>query len=240
MQPMTPKGTSLRVPSTCRPGNERNATRGFSDSVEEYVEGIYRLQAEVDLVSTGEVAAYMSVSAGSSTTMIKKLAEMGLAYHEPYQGIRLSPSGERLAKRLIRAHRLLEVFLVKTLDLTWAEVHELACKLEHYVTDDLVDRIEEKMGNPLVCPHGSPIDPDKPEAGIRLKNAVSGAKLKVVKVTDERTEFLQHLESIGLTLGAEFEIESDSPIDSLLHLRIDGNQVTVGPEVCRHVWVLSD
>jgi DtxR family transcriptional regulator, Mn-dependent transcriptional regulator len=240
MQPMTPKGTSLRVPSTCRPGNERKATRGFSDSVEEYVEGIYRLQTEADLVSTGEVAAYMCVSAGSSTTMIKKLAEMGLAFHEPYQGIRLSPSGERLAKRLIRAHRLLEVFLMRTLDLSWAEVHELACKLEHYVTDDLVDRIDEKMGSPRVCPHGSPIDMDIPDGSFRLNEAMSGAKLKVVKVTDERVEFLHHLEAIGLTLGAEFEIESDSPIDSLLHLRMGNESVTVGPEVCRHVWVVSE
>lgn len=238
MQLMTSKGMSLRVPASCRPGNERKATRGFSDSVEEYVEGIYRLQTEVDLVSTGEVAAYMCVSAGSATTMIKKLAEMGLAFHEPYQGIRLSPSGERLAKRLTRAHRVLEVYLSKTLDLPWTEVHELACKLEHYVTDDLVAHIESKMGNPKTCPHGSPIDPDEVDGTFRLKDAVRGAGLRVTKVTDERSEFLGHLETIGLVPGAEFEIESDSQIDSLLHLKVGAEVVTVGPEVCRHVWVV--
>ena len=234
---MASKGMNLRVPASCRPGNERKATRGFSDSVEEYVEGIYRLQTEVDLVSTGEVAEYMCVSAGSATTMIKKLDEMGLAFHEPYQGIRLSPSGERLAKRLTRAHRVLEVYLAKTLDLPWTEVHDLACKLEHYVTDELIAHIERKMGMPERCPHGSPIDPDANENCFRLHSALSGSHLRMVKVTDESTEFLHHLESVGLIPGAEFDVESTSAIDSLLHLKIGDNSVTVGAEVSRQVWV---
>ena len=134
---------------------------------------------------------------------------------------------------------MVEVYLSKTLDLPWTEVHELACKLEHYVTDDLVAHIEEKMGMPATCPHGSPIDPDAVELSFRLQGAMSGSRLRMVKVTDERTEFLQHLDVIGLVPGAEFDVESDSPIDSLLHLRIGDQAVTVGSEVCRHVWVVS-
>jgi len=228
---------SLRVPAGCRPGSERKGQSGYTDSVEEYIEGIFRLQAEVDLVSTGEVAAYMSVSAGSATTMIKKLADLGLAYHEPYQGIRLSPSGERIAKRLIRAHRIIEAFLVKTLNLEWHEVHDVACKLEHYVSDAVVDRMYEASGRPKICPHGSPIDIEAAGDGFRLKDAEPGDTVVVNRVTDERTEFLSYLSSIGLNLKAKVKVDSVSPIDSLINLEVDGKKVAVGLEVSRHVWV---
>lgn len=230
---------SLRVPAGCRPGSERKGQTGYTDSVEEYIEGIYRLQDEVELVSTGEVATYMGVSAGSATTMIKKLAELGLAYHEPYQGIRLSPSGERVAKRLIRAHRIIEAFLTKTLGLAWHEVHDVACKLEHYVGDDLIERMHEAAGRPAACPHGSPIDVDVPSGDFRLKDAEPGATVEVRRVTDERSEFLTYLASIGLVLGARAKVESTSPIDSLVNLDIGGRKAAVGPEVSRHVWVAS-
>jgi len=228
---------SLRVPAGCRPGSERKGQSGFTDSVEEYIEGIFRLQSEVDLVSTGEVATYMSVSAGSATTMIKKLADLGLAYHEPYQGIRLSPSGQRIAKRLIRAHRIIEVFLTKTLNLEWHEVHDLACKLEHYVSDEVIDRMYLACGKPLVCPHGSPIDVDAPCNDFRLSEVEPGESVVVKRVTDERTEFLAYLASVGLTLNTKVKVDSFSPIDTVLHLEVKGKKVSVGNEVARHVWV---
>lgn len=228
---------SLRVPAGCRPGYERKGQSGYSDSVEEYIEGIFRLQNEVDLVSTGEVATYMSVSAGSATTMIKKLAELGLAYHEPYQGIRLSPSGERIAKRLIRSHRIIEVFLSKTLNLAWHEVHEVACKLEHFVADGVIERMYETIGKPVVCPHGSPIEIGAALDDFRLKDVDPGDTIVVQRVTDERTEFLSYLSSIGLNLNAKAKVESVSPIDSLIHLEVKGKKVSVGLEVSRHVWV---
>jgi DtxR family Mn-dependent transcriptional regulator len=237
---MVGKETTLRVPAGCRPGHERKGRSGFSDSVEEYIEGIYRLQNEVDLVSTGEVAIYMSVSAGSATTMIKKLAELGLAYHEPYQGIRLSPSGEHIAKKLLHTHRLLEVFLQSTLDLKWHEVHEVACKLEHYLSDMLIERIDEKMGHPKTCPHGSPIDLDQFDETIKLSDVDPGDTVTIRKVTDERSDFLLHLESVGLTIGKRILVESSSAIDSLIHLNVDGNSVTVGQGVSNHVWVTYD
>jgi DtxR family Mn-dependent transcriptional regulator len=234
---MPAKEFSLRVPASCRPGDEHKTQRAFSESVEEYVEGILRLQKEVDRVSTGEIAVYMCVSAGSATTMIKKMAELGLVEHTPYQGIRLTEFGEKVAKQLTRAHRILERFLVDTVELPWNDVHELACKLEHYISEDIINKIDRKLGNPKTCPHGNPIDPDAEDGSIRLEAAAKG-KLKVQKITDERIEFLMHLEEIGLCPGVEFEATGSTSIDSLIHLMVNGKELTVGKEVGRHVWVV--
>lgn len=227
---------SLRVPASCRPGDEHKTQRAFSESVEEYVEGIFRLQKEVDRVSTGEVATYMCVSAGSASTMVKKLAELGLVQHAPYQGIRLTELGEKVAKQLTRAHRILEVFLVDHLELPWNDVHELACKLEHYISEDVIARIDAKIGHPKVCPHGNPVNPDDADPSVRLQDARPGT-LTVRKITDERIEFLQYLEEIGLKPGVTFEATGSTAIDSLIHLNVGGRPVTVGREVARHVWV---
>lgn len=231
---------SIRVPAGCRPGSERKAKSGYSDSVEEYIAGIYRLQAEVDLVSTGEVATYMSVSAGSATTMIKKLAELGLAYHEPYQGIRLSLEGEKIARNILRSHRIIEAFLAVSLKLEWHEVHDVACKLEHYLSDEIIDRMYSAAGSPLTCPHGCPVDLSPQPDYFRLKDVDPGEKIVIKMVTDERPEFLTHLATIGLVIGTKVEVESLAVIDSLIHLDIDGKKVAVGQEVSRHVWVSLD
>ncbi len=234
---MPAKEISLRVPASCRPGDEHKTQRAFSESVEEYVEGIFRLQKEVDRVSTGEIATYMMVSAGSVTTMVKKLAELGLVEHTPYHGIRLTSLGEKVAKQMTRAHRILECFLVGTLELPWNDVHELACKLEHYIGDDIIDRIDAKLGFPKTCPHGNPVNADDPDPSIRLGDAPPG-RLIVKKISDERIEFLQHLEALGLLPGTEFEATGSTSIDSLIHLTVNGKPITVGKEVARHLWVL--
>ena len=228
---------TLRVPASCRPGQQDRAQRLFSESVEEYVEGIYRLQKEVEKVSTGEIATYMMVSAGSVTTMVKRLAELGLVDHEPYQGISLTPFGAKVAKQLTRAHRILERFLVEVLELPWNDVHELACKLEHYLSDEVINQMDRKLGHPKTCPHGNPIDEDEPDNSFRLEEAMRGSKLVVKRISDERVEFLKHLEEIGLTPGVEFVAVSSTTIDSLIQLQVGTKSVTVGREVARHVWV---
>jgi len=234
---MPVKDFTLRVPASCRPGHEDRTQRAFSESVEEYVEGIYRLQKEVDRVSTGEIAVYMCVSAGSATAMVKRLAEMNLVEHAPYQGIRLTELGEKVAKQLTRAHRIIERFLVDQLDLPWNDVHELACKLEHYISEDIIDRIDAKLGHPKTCPHGNLVNADDEDPSVRLQDAKVG-RLKVCRISDERVPFLQHLEEIGLLPGVEFEAIGSSQIDSLIHLKVGDQPVTVGKEVARHVWVI--
>src|SRR5438067_4870841 len=181
----------LRVPTACRPAGARARDcdkTALTESIEEYVEGIWRLQQEVQTVGTGEVAQYMTVAPASATTMLKRLAALGLVEHEPYQGVRCTEKGEALAVELLRKHRLLERLLVDFLGLPWDGVHDLACKLEHYISMDVADRIESALGNPTTCPHGNPVDATLDDGSARLSEAESDAPLTVAKITDEREE----------------------------------------------------
>lgn len=235
---MSTKGDlTLRVPASCRPGNQDRTKRLFSESVEEYLDGLFRLQREVSKVTNGEIATYMCVSAGSATAMIKKLADLGLVHHVPYQGIRLTDRGMKIAMQLARAHRVLKRYFVDELDMPWYDVHELACKLEHYIPQDVIERMYQRLGEPKYCPHGNPIDPAGPDPSFRLQEAEAG-ELRVFKITDERIEFLQHLETLGLFPGVEFEAVGSTAIDNLIHLKVNGKDITVGKEVARHLWVV--
>ena len=230
---------TLRVPASCRPGEKDRTKRQFSESVEEYIDGIYRLQHEFESVQTGHIATYMFVSPGSATTMVKRLAELGLVHHVPYQGIRLTDYGMKVAKQLTRAHRVLKSFLHDELGLPWNDLHELACKLEHYIGEDIINRMWDKMGQPIFDPQGAPIDPDLEDPSRRLQEIEPG-EFRVYRVTDERVEFLAHLEEIGLVPRKKFRAISATKIDSLINLEIDGRTVTVGKEVARHVWVVPE
>ena len=129
-------------------------------TVENYVKTIYLIGSR-DLpgrvVATGELAQALSVSPGTVTGMLKTLSEAGLATYTPYEGVKLSPQGERLALKVLRRHRLLELFLVETLQMPWDEVHEEAEHMEHAVSEHLIDRIDAYLGHPSVDPHGDPI-----------------------------------------------------------------------------------
>src|SRR5437762_13755899 len=132
-----------------------------SSTVENYLKAIYQGQSSLPrderLVSMGHVAAALGVTPGTATTMVKALAESGLVEYEPYSGVRLTASGEKLAGLVLRRHRLVELFLVNVMGMSWAEVHEEAEQLEHVVSERLIDRIDEMLGRPTHDPHGDPI-----------------------------------------------------------------------------------
>ena len=238
---MPVKDVQLRVPATCRPKGARDHDKSpLTESVEEYVEGIWRLEREMQTVGTGEIALYMNVEPASVTTMLKRLAALGLVEHAPYKGVRCTEKGEALAVDLLYKHRLLERLLVDFLDLPWDGVHDLACKLEHYISMDVAHRIAHAMGNPKTCPHGNPVDATQEEDGSqRLATANVGESLVVAKVTDEREEFLAYLYEIGLVPGANIEIQERTPFGDVLTLNVVGRErpVAVGKEVATAVWV---
>src|SRR5919109_1981975 len=132
-----------------------------SSTVENYLKAIYHGQSALPgderLVSMGQVAAALGVTPGTATTMVKALAESGLAEYEPYSGVRLTAAGEKLAGLVLRRHRLVELFLVQVMGMSWAEVHEEAEQLEHVVSERLIERIDEMLGRPTRDPHGDPI-----------------------------------------------------------------------------------
>src|SRR5512145_2020644 len=127
-----------------------------SSTVENYLKAIYQGQAQLAsgarLVSMGQVASALNVTPGTATTMIKALAESGLAEYEPYSGVRLTAAGARLAVLVLRRHRLVELFLVQVMGMSWDEVHDEAELLEHVVSERLIERMDEMLGRPTHDP----------------------------------------------------------------------------------------
>src|ERR1700730_8599699 len=186
-----------------------------SSTVENYLKAIYQSQlllpADMRLVPMGQVAAALNVTPGTATTMVKALAESDLAEYEPYTGVRLTPAGERLAVLVLRRHRLVELFLVQVMGMSWAEVHDDAEQLEHVVSERLIDRIDEMLGRPTHDPHGDPI-PDS-EGAITHRHLESlltcpiGTPLKVTRVADQDPDFLRFIENNDLKPGQPVEVE---------------------------------
>ena len=132
-----------------------------SHTVENYLKAIFLAQVNLlpsePLVPMGQLASALGVVPGTATTMVKALAESGLVRYEPYAGVRLTAAGEKLAARVLRRHRLIELFLVQVMGMSWTEVHDEAEHLEHAVSDRLIERIDEMLGRPAADPHGDPI-----------------------------------------------------------------------------------
>jgi DtxR family Mn-dependent transcriptional regulator len=231
---------SLHGPAVGRPRAAKDRDKHeLTESIEEYTEGIYRLEHELDSVGTGDIARYMNVQPASATTMLKRLAELDLVQHTPYQGVRLTQKGEELSVRLLRKHRLLERLLVDFLELPWDEVHDAACKLEHYISDDVADRIDRAMSHPVTCPHGNPVDARALDGSVRLSTSAVGDEIVVVKVTDERLDFLSYLMQINLMPGVRFRIADRTPFGDVMTLEMEHSTkpVAVGKEVLMAVWV---
>src|SRR2546422_8109912 len=146
------------------------------------------------LVPMGHVAAALGVTRGTATTMVKALAESGLAEYEPYSGVRLSAAGQKLALLVLRRHRLVELFLVQVMGMSWAEVHDEAEQLEHVVSERLIERIDDMLGHPTRDPHGDPIP--NPDGAIANRNFDSlltcpvGTPLRVMRIADQDPAFL--------------------------------------------------
>jgi DtxR family Mn-dependent transcriptional regulator len=176
-----------------------------SQTVENYLKAIYQAQrgstplerddSEGRLVPMGQLASALGVVPGTATTMVKTLAESGLVKYEPYMGVRLTPAGERLAALVLRRHRLIEQFLVQVLGMNWSEVHDEAERLEHAVSERLIDLIDEMLGRPAVDPHGDPIPGREGELAehsyIDLLSCPVEAPLLVARVTDQDAKFLR-------------------------------------------------
>ncbi|MFL2870767.1 MAG: metal-dependent transcriptional regulator [Pirellulaceae bacterium] len=175
-------------------------------TIENYVKTIYQLVLENDgqPAATGQVASALDVSPGTVTSMLKTLSDSGLAAYRPYEGVILSESGEVLALRVLRRHRLIELFLQNTLELTWDEVHDEAENMEHAVSDLLIDRIDDYLGHPATDPHGDPIP--KSDGTIAVGSSTSlaelapGEKFRISRVMRQDPEFLRELSRIGLQL----------------------------------------
>lgn len=237
------RDVQLRVPATCRPKAARDREKHeLTESIEEYTEGIYRLQEEMEVVSTGDIAKYMCVSPASVTTMLKRLSEINLVEHTPYQGVRLTTKGENLSISLLRKHRLLERMLVDFLELPWEDVHDLACKLEHYISEDVTDRIAKALNYPTTCPHGNPVDATEKDTARRLAECAVGERVSVKRISDERLEFLTYVLEIGLIPQTHLTVKARTPFGDVMTLRVEGRDdaVAIGRDVANSIFVCRE
>ena len=216
-----------------------------SYTVENYLKAILQAQIglrEEELVPMGRLAAALGVVPGTATTMMKALAESGLVKYEPYAGVRLTPAGEKLAAMVLRRHRLIELFLVKVMGMSWTEVHDEAEHLEHAVSDRLIERIDEMLGRPAVDPHGDPIPDsqglvDRSEYDTLLTCPV-GSRVAVSRVTDQDTSFLRFVERHHLKPGSIVEVEErDEAADSVRLRGEDDREITIGARAASKVMV---
>ncbi len=208
-----------------------------SSTVENYLKAIY--QAEIArndteaLVPMGQLASALGVVPGTATTMVKALADSNLVRYEPYVGVRLTPAGQKLAALVLRRHRLIELFLVKVLDMSWAEVHDEAERIEHAVSDRLIDRIDDYLGRPSVDPHGDPIpDPTGVIATPSYETLLTcplDTSMVLQRVTDQDSAFLRFLEQHDLKPGQSIRVEErDEVADQVVVRRDPDHPVTIG------------
>jgi DtxR family Mn-dependent transcriptional regulator len=217
-----------------------------SSTVENYLKAIHlaegRLAAGERLVAMGHLASALGVAPGTATTMVKALAESGLVIYEPYNGVRLSPAGDKLAALVLRRHRLIELFLVQVMGMSWDEVHDDAEQLEHVVSDRLIERIDQMLGHPEVDPHGDPIP--GPEGTIKQRTLETlltcplGTRVIVTRVTDQDAAFLRFIESHDLKPGQAIEVEArDEVADAVRLVGKDARRITIGTRAASKLLV---
>jgi DtxR family transcriptional regulator, Mn-dependent transcriptional regulator len=210
-------------------------------AVEDYLKAIYQLSEAGAPVSTSAIAERLGIAAGSVTGMLKRLAEAGLVDHTRYYGARLTDDGVSNAVRTIRRHRVLERFLVDILGYTWDRVHEEAERLEHVVTEEMIDRMAGVLGEPEADPHGAPIPAAEGEfQEIRfptLAELAAGDSATLRRVPDEDPAALRYLAELQLRPGAELLVLDRAPFDGPLRVRINGTEQIVGRALARQIQV---
>ncbi len=206
-------------------------------TVENYLKAILQIQLKqgAERVSAGALGARLEVSPGSVTSMLKTLAEASLADYVPYGGVTLTDAGRSLAMRVLRRHRLIELFLIDTLNMTWDQVHDEAEELEHAVSDVLIDRIDEYLGHPTTDPHGAPIPAADGElrgtsSAVSLDMCQPGETVRFVQVVNQEPKFLRYLSDSGFQLGAIGEVIESSEDGGIVRVSISGRSMSIGFE----------
>jgi DtxR family Mn-dependent transcriptional regulator len=210
-------------------------TESLTRSVEDYLKAIYQLSPEGRPASTSEIAHLLALSPPSVTGMVKRLSEHGLLEHVPYRGVQLTDEGRRAALRMVRRHRLIEAYLVEFLGYSWDTVHEEAERLEHAVSDTMIERMAAALGNPSVDPHGDPIplaDGSIHElACTALSDVPVGETVEIHRVHESQPERLRYIASLGLRPGVQVTVVDRQPFDDLVTIDVGGERQVIGREL---------
>jgi DtxR family Mn-dependent transcriptional regulator len=204
-----------------------------SQAIEDYAKAIYALEhRDSEPVSTNALAERLGVTPASASGMVKRLGELGLVEHQPYRGVSLTEDGTRVALEVMRHHRLLELYLVKSLGVPWDRVHQEAEVLEHVLSEELEELIAAKLGDPKYDPHGDPIPTRELtiEEGTTqtLQSLEPGARGTFVRVSDSDPEMLRFLAERGIAPGDRLEVVEKQPFDGPLFVLFGDHTQVLG------------
>jgi DtxR family Mn-dependent transcriptional regulator len=214
----------------------------LSYTEENYIKTIYHLSSDLKSVRTNAISEVMNTKPASVSDMLKKLSDKSYIHYEKYQGVSLTKKGKLEALQIVRKHRLWEVFLVEKLKLNWDEVHDIAEQLEHINSPLLIERLDQYLGFPTVDPHGDPIPNAKGELNIVEQFPLSeidiSVKVQVMGMKEHSAAFLQYIDKLGLTIGAQLKIIEKVIFDGSLELEIGKNKkIVVSHEVAKNILV---
>ena len=210
-------------------------------AVEDYLKAIYMLSDEGGAVATKDISGRLGVAAASVTGMLKRLGKQGLVEYQRYQGARLTERGRHEAIRMIRRHRILELFLVEFLGYTWDQVHDEAERLEHAASDQLVNRMASILGDPEADPHGHPIPSRAGQVPAHvlptLADLEEGGSAVLRRVSDEDPEALRYMARLNLIPGVRLELLEHTPFDGPIRVRVAGAEEMIGRQLAERLRV---
>ncbi|MFN8653547.1 MAG: metal-dependent transcriptional regulator [Gemmatimonadales bacterium] len=212
----------------------------LTHSAEDYLKAIYHLTSGGSPASTNQLAEALDLAPASVSGMLKRLAEQGLVDHEPYKGVTLAPEGKRIALRMLRRHRLIEAYLVAHLGYSWDTVHEEAERLEHAVSDTLIERMAQVLGDPQEDPHGDPIPgPDgslTEMVYVPLADLEVGDEAEIRRVATSQPERLRYIGATGLMPGTHVALVAREPFQGPLRVKVGDREQVIGHELAGMLW----
>jgi DtxR family Mn-dependent transcriptional regulator len=213
----------------------------LSQAVQDYLKTIYKLQEYGQVVSTTRIAKELNISGASVTGMLKRLSVMKLVDYSSYKGVRLTDDGTKIALEILRHHRLLELYLKESLGFSLAKVHDEACRLEHFVSEEFVERIDDILGHPEYSPLGNPI-PSKSGVvpdnnSIPITEAEINKDYEIRRISDDNHEMVAYFEEMGLLPGMKIKVTSRSPFNGPITLIYDEREEIIGHEIGSNVFV---
>ncbi len=218
-------------------------TQPQSKSVEDFLKAVFAMQQQSERVSTNALRDALNITAPSVTDMAQRLVAAGLVDYQKYRGVILTPEGREIALKVIRRHRLIELYLVRELGYELREVHAEAERLEHAVSEQFVEAIARKLGNPELDPHGDPIPSAEgviAELELRPLNTLeTGAEATIARLMTSDPQMLQHILDRGFTLNAPVIVIERDPFDGPLTVQVDGKQRVIGHQVAENILVSS-
>lgn len=214
-------------------------------SKENYLKAVYNKSKEDGSgATTSALAENLEISNAAISDMARKLSDEGLINYAKYKGMELTGEGKKIALKVIRRHRLWELFLIQVLGLSWSEVHDEAENLEHSTSDHLIDKIDEYLGFPKFDPHGDPIPqkngllPSAPEV-VELAKASIGKKYKVGRVNDKNNDLIKYLTKIGISLSKEIEIVEKLSFDNSVIIQVDSERHSLSEFAASNVFLVK-